>query len=197
MHLVSFAMESARDAANFRQKLEKLLPLFEGGDPDPLSFRQKRQFEAWKALLNSGPADGNSRTRAHRRKKARSYALKVNETAGRETLLLCILVYSISGLPKIVFPRFYRELREWSQRVQFPEPLVDQASKLWDEPGQQILLQRGSSPQPPDTGNTSLGQTIAEAALPSCKIPTQENIKHETNFLRSKCHYCSGPNFRP
>ncbi|WEW60078.1 hypothetical protein PRK78_005562 [Emydomyces testavorans] len=180
-------MNSATDAATFLRKLEKFIPLFEGGDPDPLSFRQKRQFHAWKALLDSNPTSGNSKSRVHARKKARNFALKVIDTAGRETLLLCILVYSISGLPKITFQRFYLELKKWSQRACFPELLVEQASKLWNQSDQRGSQQRESSSQQRqlETENTQPGQTIVEAAIPSmsCKAPGQEKIGIRTNHL--------------
>lgn len=168
-------MDSPEKAANFCKDLEKLISIFKGGDPNPLSGRQERQLHAWKALLEEASPVKKSRTRTHIRMKARKIALKVKKVAGSETLLLFMIRYSISGLPKITYHEFYQGLQEWSYRTNFPELLEEKASQIWDEPSpashtlsnQQVALQHEPHLQQHlDAGDTSSAKTSPDAPIP-------------------------------
>jgi hypothetical protein len=126
-------MNTVNDFTNLCARLEQLVLLFGSGDPDPLSAAQKRQLNAWRDLLNSSKPIGNSRTQVHVRTAARSFGLKIHRTAGDETLFLCILKYAISSVPKINYPTFYADLKEWSKSMDFPESLRGLASSLWNK----------------------------------------------------------------
>lgn len=124
-------MNSTKDAADFLRKLGKLLLVLDTRDPDPLNYLQNQRLSAWKALLN-GSTVAKSRTQKHVQRNARQFALKVKKVAGQHTLYLCMAEYSISGLPKIAYGGFYRALEEWTQSVQFPEPVTERISKFWN-----------------------------------------------------------------
>ncbi|KAK9846949.1 hypothetical protein MYU51_000017 [Penicillium brevicompactum] len=93
-------MDSPESVTRFLKSLEDLILLFEDQDPNPLSGRQERQLLAWNALLKEDGPVKRSRTRTHVRMHARKIAFKVKKTAGSETVLLYMLRYSISIVPK-------------------------------------------------------------------------------------------------
>lgn len=158
-------MNSNENAGIFIRKLEELIPLFEGVDLDPLTPKQIKQMNAWKALLRDESSKGSSRTRTHVRKHAKRFAVKVKSTAGLEPLFLSILTYSISALPKILFVGFYDKLQEWSQTVQFPGLLRVLARDLWNEQDQ------GVRPQIRKGGDLVKKKTLAgDVASTSCKF---------------------------
>ncbi|RDH26296.1 hypothetical protein BDQ94DRAFT_164601 [Aspergillus welwitschiae] len=124
-------MDSAQQATNFLKKLGQLLLIFGSDDPEPLNNLQSRRLTKWKALLN-GSNLARSRTQKHVQGYARQFASKVLAIAGRETLYLCMIEYSVSSLPKISYSGFYPALKEWSRSVQFPELLTKQTSEFWN-----------------------------------------------------------------
>ncbi|GKZ63047.1 hypothetical protein AnigIFM49718_010778 [Aspergillus niger] len=147
-------MDSAQQATNFLKKLGQLLLIFGSDDPEPLNHLQSRRLTRWKALLN-GSTLARSRTQKHVQRYARQFASKVLTIAGRETLYLCMIEYSISSLPKISFSGFYPALKEWSRSAQFPELLTKQTSEFWNE-GDQMREDKGSSEEQvfPRNGST-------------------------------------------
>lgn len=142
-------MNTANDFTSLCARLEQLVLPFASGDPDPLSITQKRQLTAWRGLLNNSKSIGNSRTQVHVRTAARSFALKVHQTAGNETLFLCILKYAISSVPKINYPTFYADLKKWSKTMQFPDSLRGKASSLWNNSDNQPGLRHEANTNHP------------------------------------------------
>jgi hypothetical protein len=155
-------MNSVSDVQSLLRTLEGLVPLFDiefdPKDPDleslvPLTGSQRRQINAWKTMLAVPFASGISKTRKYIRQSASRFALQVKKTAGRETSFLCILVYSISGLPKINYPKFYNMLREWSHETTFPKLLEKVASEFWGSSSQGTPRGEDRTPEYPDTGS--------------------------------------------
>jgi hypothetical protein len=157
-------MKTLSDAQSLLQRLEGLIQLFPSEDSDSenpdfegsdefdfLSASKKRQVVAWKTLLTNHHTGGKSRTAQHVRMTARTFALKVKEVAGPVTSFLCILEYSITGLPKIEYHRLYHELRVWSLRTPFPKLLKKAATKFWGSSHQAKSLGKNGPPGPPDT----------------------------------------------
>ncbi|GAA93152.1 hypothetical protein AKAW_11264 [Aspergillus luchuensis IFO 4308] len=124
-------MDSAQQASNFLKKLGQLLLIFGSDDPEPLNCLQSRRLTKWKALLN-GSTLARSRTQKHVQGHAQQFASKVQTIAGRETLYLCMIEYSVSSLPKISYSGFYPALKKWSRSVQFPELLTKKTSEFWN-----------------------------------------------------------------
>jgi hypothetical protein len=157
-------MKSLSDAQSLLRRLEGLIPFFVSDDSDSenpnlegseeldfLSASKKRQVVAWKTLLTNHASESKSRTNQHVRMTARKFALKVKEVAGPVTSFLCILEYSITGLPKIEYYGLYHELKVWSQRTPFPKLLKEAATKFWGSSNQVKSLGKNGPPGPPDT----------------------------------------------
>ncbi|CEL07118.1 hypothetical protein ASPCAL10281 [Aspergillus calidoustus] len=156
-------MKSPSDAQSLLQRLERRIPFFASEDSDSenldfegseeldfLTASKKRQVVAWKTLLTNHTT-GKSRTNQHVRMTARKFALKVKEVAGPVTSFLCILEYSITGLPKIEYYGLYHELKAWSRRTPFPKLLKEAATKFWGSSNQVKSLGKNGPPGPPDT----------------------------------------------
>jgi hypothetical protein len=163
-------MNSASDSATFFRKIEKLIPLFENEDPNPLTILQRKQLIRWKSLLNSSSANGKSRARTCVRTHAREFALKVKEIAGFEIQFLCMIEYAISNVPKIAYLGFYGELGQWSRRAHFSKSMRQKVAHLWQDPERQdYQMQRISPHHDRDLGTDSPMQNITPST--SCKGP--------------------------
>lgn len=115
-------MDALNSTTELLKQFDGLISIFDGGDPEPFSNRQERRVNSWKGLLvGDGNSNARSKTRQFVRSQACKTALKIRELAGVETLMLWMLKYSITGLPKITYNGFYRMLQEWSLKTKFPD----------------------------------------------------------------------------
>ncbi|EED11647.1 hypothetical protein TSTA_108350 [Talaromyces stipitatus ATCC 10500] len=173
-------MNSINDFTNFCKRLEGFIHVFQSGDPDPLSFMHKKQLNAWKALLNN-ELTGKSKTQIHVREVARNFASKIRKVAGNETLFLTVLIYAISRVPKITYETFYADLTKWSESTHFPKSLHDQASSLWNEPGNRPSVQQEANNHRLSSRTTA--QTTGDAHL---RNPTTTNEEIESRIAPNK-----------
>lgn len=176
-------MDSANDVANFLHKLEGLILIFESVDPDPLSLRQRNRLGAWVALLRSGSPGGKSRTSKHVRRNAVNFASKIINVANSETLFLCLLVYSISGLPKITHVNFYGKLKLWSRQRRFPQRLSDEASKLWDEASLSRFVSPGDDRREHEDTNPSRNARVDASP---CRTPSIRGKRYSQECVDAK-----------
>ncbi|KAG0158431.1 hypothetical protein Pdw03_4937 [Penicillium digitatum] len=200
-------MDSPESVTRFLKSLEDLILLFEDQDPNPLSGRQERQLLAWNALLKEDGPVKRSRTRTHVRMHARKIAFKVKKTAGSETVLLYMLRYSISSLPKITYHGFYHGLQEWSCRTNFPKSLEEKASQFWAEsspcpghalPNKQVPLHyEPQLQQQLDAGDISSAKTSPDALIPLTSFVSKadQTINHRVSNDRLIAEQQNGARF--